>query len=142
MSEQTSAACACRHLHFGCNVATCEQAKYANRTGNATLKEYQQCATEGGCQTCLAVVNALLIPEIKSVWQDSIAQRLLSGDTSKMPGVTEEEEDISITVETPRGMTGGWFLRTRASPDSYHWRHFNLWQDLAVGKYSAPPVYR
>ncbi|XXG99366.1 hypothetical protein Hte_005703 [Hypoxylon texense] len=133
MNENSSAACACRNLHFGCNVATCEQAQYANRTGNASLKEYRRCATKGGCETCLTVVNALLIPEIKSVWQDSIAEALLSGESRLIPGIAEDEEEIDIEVETPQRLTGGWFLRTRASHASEHWRHFDLWQDLATG---------
>ncbi|KAF2965999.1 hypothetical protein GQX73_g7581 [Xylaria multiplex] len=135
MNENSSAACACRNLHFSCNVATCKLAQYANRTGNASLKQYRRCATEGGCQTCLTVVNALLIPEIKSVWQDSIAQALLSGHPRTIPGIAEDEEEIEITVETPQSLTGGWFLRTGASHVSLHWRHFDLWQDPAMDSY-------
>ncbi|KAI1297075.1 heterokaryon incompatibility protein-domain-containing protein [Xylaria venustula] len=106
MNENISTACACRNMHFGCNVATCEQAQYANRSGNASLKQYRRCAAERGCQTCLTVVNALLIPEIKSVWQDSITQALSSGESRIIPGITEDDDEVDITVETPQRLTG------------------------------------
>ncbi|KAI8630913.1 heterokaryon incompatibility protein-domain-containing protein [Xylariaceae sp. FL1651] len=121
-------------MHFGCNVATCEKAQYANQTGFASLKQYRRCATEGSCQTCLTVVNALLIPEIKSVWQESIAQALLGGHPSIPPELAEDEEAIVIAVETPPRWTGGWFLRTAASNYSLHWRHFDIWQDPAIAR--------
>ncbi|KAI1179295.1 heterokaryon incompatibility protein-domain-containing protein [Nemania sp. FL0916] len=108
MNSKGSGACACRNLHFGCNVATCEQAQYAKWRGNKkSLKQYRRCATERGCQTC--------------------------GCYDIIQGITEDEEEIEITIESPdRRLTGGWFLRTRASENSQHWRHFDLWQDLAT----------
>ncbi|KAI1768517.1 heterokaryon incompatibility protein-domain-containing protein [Hypoxylon sp. FL1150] len=133
MSKQVTSACACRDIHYGCDKATCTQAKYAKGGGTVRpLKEYRRCATEEGCQTCSIIVNALSIPQIKSAWQASIAPALQSNDDEVIWALAEDQNEIGIEIETPKRMTGGWFLRTRASGTSQHWRHFDLWIDPAT----------
>ncbi|KAI0438948.1 HET domain-containing protein [Xylaria telfairii] len=132
MDNNSSVPCACRNLHWTCDVATCDKAKYADWEGNGqSLKQYRRCVTERGCQSCCTVMNALLIPEIKSIWQDCIALALHSGRDVD-PGIGEDDENIGVDIETPQRLTGGWFLRTRASQSSQDWRHFDLWQDPTV----------
>ncbi|KAI1779166.1 heterokaryon incompatibility protein-domain-containing protein [Hypoxylon cercidicola] len=133
MGTKITAACACRDLHYGCDATTCAQAQYAKRRGTIqSLKEYQRCAAEKGCRTCSFVVNALLIPKIKSTWQASIAPALQSDRKDIIRALAEDEEEIGIEIETPERLTGGWFLRTRASGSSQHWRHFDIWRDTAT----------
>ena len=121
--------CLCRGMHVNCDPQKCAQAIPVRHSGRKTLKEVRKSAQQG-CQTCAAIVNALLVPQIREAWRVSIPPALKSSRANVIRALKTDEEEIRIEYDLPGVQNGGRrFIRTRASDESADWRHFNIWRE-------------
>ncbi|TEA11824.1 hypothetical protein C8034_v007113 [Colletotrichum sidae] len=124
--------CHCRVLHLDCDSSRCKQAKHTiyHHAPLTSLRELRKSATNG-CSTCGAIVNAVLIPEVRDAWRGLIAPALASERSGVVAALAEDEEAIEIEFDPPRTVNGRRVLRLRASHDSEDWHNFNLWRESA-----------
>ncbi|KAJ3578590.1 hypothetical protein NPX13_g1974 [Xylaria arbuscula] len=103
------------------------QARFASETLPPTsLKSYKK-SGENGCLTCAVITNALEIPNIKKIWQQSIESALQGRRERLVTEMTNDEEEIRIELLANAHGTERRILRTWASAVSMDWRHFNFW---------------
>ncbi|KAI1335385.1 HET domain-containing protein [Xylariaceae sp. FL0016] len=119
--------CSCRNIHGRCDPATCAQTSTAWRGDPfPSIRDFRKTAA-GGCAVCVAVVQALQIPEVKADWQALIGPALASDRSAVVWGMSEDEELIGVEVD--KHTEGLAVIRTKASEESLDWAHFNLWRD-------------
>ncbi|KAI0970600.1 heterokaryon incompatibility protein-domain-containing protein [Xylaria arbuscula] len=127
--RNSSKPCHCQPWHTNCEPSNCPQAKFASEKVPAvSLKSIRQSGEEG-CPTCATITNALNIPNIRKIWQQSIELALKAQRSGVITKMRNNKEEVRIEFLVANNRKQRRVLRTWASDGSEDWRHFNFWRE-------------